>query len=273
MKRNYVLAVVRAVIMTLWVLSMPIIFLLLRTLRVPQHTSLPHVFHAGMRRLLGIRVHFEGQATEAAPALYVSNHISYLDIIVLGDLRAFFIAKSEVASWPVFGTLAQFQNTLFVERRAGHARRQIEQMQAHLNKGERLTLFAEGTSTNGQEVKPFKSSLFAAADLGDSERKVTIQPITVAYTHHAGKLMNQSERDFYAWYATMPFGSHFLNLFPLTSVDVTVKFHPVCFLEEFDSRKACADHCFAQVEQGLVDLVPDAVHAGSVNSDVTHTDA
>ena len=258
MQRRYWLVPIRVLALVIWLIIMPLLFLLLRALRVPGHTELVHVFHAGMCRIFSIRVHEQGKVTDASPALYVSNHISYLDIIVLGQLRSYFIAKSEVSSWPVFGQLAQFQNTLFIERKAGQAKQQTQVMQSHLRVGKRLTLFAEGTSTNGAEVVPFKSSLFAAAQLGDSGPRVAIQPITVAYVRHAGEPMTQTQRDHYAWYATMPFGGHFAGLFALKNVDVIIHFHPVCYLDEFDSRKECADHCQAVIATSLQDLLRKA---------------
>jgi len=92
-------------------------------------------------------------------------------------------------------------------------------MKTHLHKGNSLTLFPEGTSTDGIHVEPFKSSLLEAANLsgkGDSAKKVAIQPITVAYTHYNNeKIVDQSVRDNYAWYAKMPFAPHFFNLFSL----------------------------------------------------------
>ncbi len=258
MSKNYLIAPFRLIAVVFWVIFMPLLFLLCSTLRVPRYKELPHVFHAGMRFIFGIKVKKTGVATELKPALYVSNHISYLDIIVLGGLRAFFIAKSEVASWPVFGQLARFQNTLFIERKAGKARHQLDVMQTHLRKGERLTLFPEGTSTNGVMVEPFKSSLFEAANLKDSEQRVAIQPITVAYTRYDGKPMNQAERDHYAWYATMPFGSHFAKLFFLKKVEVNLVFHQVYYLDEFDSRKQCAEFCQQIIATTLDELISEA---------------
>jgi 1-acyl-sn-glycerol-3-phosphate acyltransferase len=108
-----------------------------------------------------------------------------------------------------------------------------------------------GASTNGAYVEPFKSTLFAAADLAEDSIRVPIQPITVAYTRQAGRPMDQTMRDYYAWYAKMPFTAHFKNLFALKIVDVKVHFHPVCYLDQFESRKLCAEHCHRLVAEQL----------------------
>ena len=78
--------------------------------------ALVHNFHRGVCRIIGIRTTVSGEQTKQPSVLYISNHVSYLDIFVMGFIRAYFIAKSEVASWPIFGPLARFQTTLLFER-------------------------------------------------------------------------------------------------------------------------------------------------------------
>lgn len=241
--------------MIVWIICMPFLFWCLKTLRVDYYRMLPHHFHFGVQKILGMEVEFRGSVHDTAPTLFVSNHISYLDVFALGTIRAFFIAKSEVANWPVLGQLARFQNTLFFERSAGRAKHQLEVMKQHLRDENNLILFPEGTSTEGVHVEPFKSSLFEAANLDTSTLRVAIQPITIAYTTQAGSKMNQAMRDHYAWYAKMPFTPHFLTLFFLQKVGVKVVFHPVCYLDEFATRKQCAEHCFALVSDELIKLV------------------
>ena len=143
-KKNYVLGLLRAISLTLWIIFTPLFFMLARFLRIPGHTQIPHIFHAGTCRILGIQVVESGEMSTARPTLYVSNHVSYIDIFILGRLPAYFIAKSEVSSWPVFGKLAEFQNTLFIERKAGKTNEQLQTLKDHLALGNSLTLFPEG---------------------------------------------------------------------------------------------------------------------------------
>ena len=235
---------------------MPLIYFILRMFRVPgvYEVMLP-MFHRGVCWILGLKVKIIGETSSEKPTLFVSNHVSYIDIFVTGYMLSFFVAKSEVANWPVFGKLANIQNTLFIERDPRKARQQIEVLRTHLRNRNNLTLYPEGTSTNGTFVEPFKPTLFAAADIADGPR-VAIQPMTVAYTHHAGEpIVEQAVRDHYAWYAKMPFLSHFFGLMPLKSVRAIIYFHPVCYLDEFENRKACADHCQRVVAQKLDDLI------------------
>ena len=251
-QRNYLHWFWRWPAFLLWLIVMPMLFFICKLLGLAIHKEIPHYFHRGVRFILGIKVSFTGEQSQQEPTIYISNHISYLDVFVLGSVRAYFMAKSEVASWPVLGQLARFQNTLFIERIPGKARHQLEVMQSHLKKNNNLILFPEGTSTDGTYVEPFKSSLFEAANLDDNDITVAIQPVTIAYTHQAGKQMDQMVRDNYAWYAKMPFTAHFFNLFALKKVGVNIHFHPVCYLDQFVTRKQCAEHCHKLVSEQLV---------------------
>jgi 1-acyl-sn-glycerol-3-phosphate acyltransferase len=220
LRKNYLVGALRLVVLLTWIVMMPIFFMLCRLLRIPGHSQIVPFFHAGTCRILGIGITKSGAMNEQRPTLYVSNHISYIDIFILGCLPAYFIAKSEVAGWPVFGKLAEFQNTLFIERKAGRAKQHLAILKNHFSQGNSLTLFPEGTSTDGVHVEPFKSTLFEAANLADEGAlRVAIQPITVAYTHYDNQLITSQEiRDHYAWYARMPFLPHFLGLMPLKKV-------------------------------------------------------
>lgn len=258
-QRNYFLVAPRVIALILWVLVMPLVLFMSNAIKHSGRTNLPRHFHRGVCWILGIRVSYSGELYQQSPALYLSNHISYLDAFALGKIKAYYISKTEVASWPIIGTYIRLQNTLFFERKAGRAKEQVGIMHAHLLGGKSLILFPEGTSTNGTYVEPFKSSLIASAELpivnGCSPPKVAIQPVTIAYTHHAGNKMDQTVRDYYAWYATMPFGSHAAALLALKKVDVKVHFHPVCYLDQFETRKVCAEHCHSVVFAKLLEFI------------------
>lgn len=207
------------------------------------------VFHRGVQRIFNLRPVYSGRLRTETPTLYVANHVSYLDVFVLGSvLPGSFIAKSEVAGWPLFGQLARLQNTLFFERDTRRAVEQARIMQGLFADGRNLIFFPEGTSTPGAHVEPFKSSLFQAAD---GELQVPIQPVTIAYRDYDGEPMTQAERDYYAWYLPMTFLDHFVNALGLRPATVQVVFHEPVTVAEFGSRKACAAHCERAVRHGL----------------------
>ena len=112
---------------------------------------LPQFFHRQWCRIFGIHGHVQGQISLHRPTLFVANHISYLDIIVLSSiLDASFIAKSEIADWPILGRLSRLQRTLFLEWRRPRAANQRDAISERLGAGDSLSLFPEGTSNDGQ---------------------------------------------------------------------------------------------------------------------------
>lgn len=120
-------------------------------------------WHNRLADILAIRISVEGHRP-LPPALLVSNHVSWLDIVVLGSLtHTHFLSKHEVRDWPVIGWLAARAGTLFIRRGSGEAGTISEQIAERLRADGLLTLFPEGTTTDGREVRPFFSRLFAAA--------------------------------------------------------------------------------------------------------------
>lgn len=129
-------------------------------------------------RILGVQLTVTGELSREA-RLWVANHISWLDIIALGSQETMtFVAKHEVANWPVMGYLARRIGTLFVRRGDAEQSAAIaEQMTWHLRQGKRLMLFPEGTTTNGERVLRFHSKLFQPAHLA----QVQVQAIALVY--------------------------------------------------------------------------------------------
>jgi len=135
--------------------------------------------------LLGLRVRVEGKPVKGN-ALYVANHISWLDIPALGgSVYARFIAKSEIAGWSLFGWLARLGGSVFVHRhKRSHARKQADEVSIALTEGRPVVLFAEGGTGDGIRLSPFRASLFAAAN----EVGVTVQPIALDYGARSGEI-------------------------------------------------------------------------------------
>ena len=131
-----------------------------------------------VQRVLGVRVCNVG-APAHAPVLFVANHVSWLDIIVLGSfIGTCFVSKSEVASWPVMGWLAKQGGTLFIHRgRHDSAAHIAHEMSQRLEQGERLLFFPEGTTTDGTGIKRFKNRLFQPA----LHAGASIQPVAIVY--------------------------------------------------------------------------------------------
>jgi lyso-ornithine lipid O-acyltransferase len=215
-------------------------------------TRLPKVYHALCCRLLGVQVDVRGTISNARPTLFVANHLSYLDIPVFSAaVETSFIAKREVASWPLFGWLAKLQRTVFVDRRAAGVHNERDDVARRLTQGGNLVLFAEGTSSDGTRLKPFKSALLSVAQQEVNGRAVVVQPVTIAYTHLDGMPLGRAWRPFVAWYGGMDMLPHGWYLLGLGRLTATLVFHDPVSFATFGSRKALAEHCQRVVAHGL----------------------
>jgi 1-acyl-sn-glycerol-3-phosphate acyltransferase len=221
--------------------------------RLPWRHSLPLFYHRICTRILGLEVVVRGTRITKGPVLVVSNHSSYLDITVLGSLiPGSFVAKSEVAGWPLFGMLAKLQRTAFVERKArSTVGRQRDDLRARLEQGDTLILFPEGTSSDGNRTLPFKTALFAVAGLRIGDAPLTVQPVSVTATRLDGIPMGFAFRPFYAWYGDMDLAPHLWRAFKQGRMTVEVEFHPPVTLDAVASRKALAEHCSRVIAQGV----------------------
>jgi len=221
-------------------------------LRLKLRETLPRFYHRLCTRLLGFRVVVRGRQLQDRPVLYVCNHVSYLDIMVLGSVvTGCFVAKSEVAGWPGFGLLAKLQRTVFVERRRSAVARHGDAIAERLKDGDNLILFAEGTSSDGTRVLPFKSGLLAAANHRVDDGPLKIQPVSISYTRLNGMPIGRGLRPFLAWYGDMELAPHLWEVVTLGLITVVVEFHPATSLPEAGSRKALARACHERVAAGV----------------------
>ncbi len=221
-------------------------------LGLPIKKVLPMVFHKQCCRIMGIKIERRGRQSRERPTLYVANHVSYLDIPVLGALiRGAFVAKSEVRGWPGFGFLATLQDTVFVARLASRTARHRDELASRLADEESLILFPEGTSGDGNRVLPFKSALLSAAETRPDGKPLTVQPVSIAYTKLDDLPLGRGLRPLFAWYGDMDLAPHLWQLAGLGRLTVVVRFHPPVTLAQFGSRKALANHCQAEVARGV----------------------
>ena len=213
---------------------------------------LPVVYHALCCRLLGIEIDRRGDISRKQPTLFVSNHLSYLDITVLSAvIETSFIAKREIAAWPLFGQLARLQRTVFIERRTTAVRNERDELARRLARGDNLVLFAEGTSSDGNRLRPFKSAFFSAAQNEVDGEPIAVQPVTIAYTHLDRMPLGRAWRPYITWFGDMDMLSHGWRFLGLGRVTATLHFHPPVRFDQFGSRKALAEHCETVIAHGL----------------------
>ena len=132
--------------------------------------------------LCGVRVSYSGEPLREGPALWVINHVSWLDIFAINHARAaVFIAKSEIRRWPLLGWLVAGADTIFIERASRHAVQKVARaMQDKFELGQVVGLFPEGTTSQGFDLLPFYANLFEPA----RRANVPIQPVALLFFHH-----------------------------------------------------------------------------------------
>lgn len=212
--------------------------------------ALMRLWFKGACRLTALDVRVTGVPWRGGPALMVANHVSYLDVPVLGSLLdVVFVAKEDVATWPLFGFLARLVRTAFISRKPAEAQRQARHLGERLRRGESLLAFPEGTSTDGFAVRPFKTALFAVAEDGPA---LWVQPVSIAYPRAAaGKALTHGLENHYAWYGEMTLLPHLFTVFGLEGAEVEVIFHEPVPAAGFADRKALARYCREVVSQGV----------------------
>lgn len=215
-------------------------------LRLPTRRAIPVLYHAIVHSLLGVRIRVIGRRMREHPLLIVSNHVSWLDISVITALApVVFVAKREIASWPLFGLLAKLQRSVFVDRSRRHKTQEVNsEIAQRLADGDPVVLFGEGTSSDGNRVLPFRTALIGAARdaLAEAEhaKHVWIQPLSIAYTRLLGMPLGRTHRPRVAWYGGSPLWPHLLGIARRGGVDVVVTWgEPLCF-EEASDRKMVA---------------------------------
>lgn len=217
---------------------------------------IPQLWHKGVCMIFGIRYEIVGTPNTGAQTLFMSNHLSYLDIPVIGSiLRASFVAKSEVAGWPLFGFLSKLQQTQFIERRRTKIKDERDKIAPVIATGRSLILFPEGTSTDGRSVRNFKPSLFSLA-FGHENKDLMVQPMTITVLSADGKTPEtQDERDVYAWHIDMDDSigveTHLWAFAHTSGAKLRITFHQPLKASDFDDRKVLASACHEKVAQGL----------------------
>ncbi len=241
-------------------------------------------WHRLICSILGLRISVVSLPNHKGPVLYAINHISWVDIVVLGGhiKNASFIAKSEVGSWGVFGFLATLHKTVFVNReRRSESAQQRDALTDRIKDGHSLILFPEGTSTDGMRVEKFKSALFSVAEKANeaSKEPLVVQPVTLAYTEVNGMPLIRSHKPWVAWLGETELLDHLRQLMGRATITVSLVYHPAITVAEAGNRKKLADYCETAVRAGLeranraeFTLGPRLAHS-SVSDETTFIDS
>jgi 1-acyl-sn-glycerol-3-phosphate acyltransferase len=201
---------------------------------------------------LGIDYHVQGQPP--VEGLVVSNHLSYLDILILSAaMPCFFVAKMEIGGWPFFGKAARTGGTIFLDRSSlASAMSVADQMSERLKLPIPVLLFPEGTSTDGSEVLPFHPRLIDPATSGGS-------PITAAAVRYI--IDGGVEERELCWYGDTEFVPHLLKALETPGFSARVRFGKPRF---YTDRRAAANATHKEVTSMRVQMpLPDDLCAAT----------
>jgi lyso-ornithine lipid O-acyltransferase len=221
---------------------------------------LPTLFHRVTARIIGLKVVVEGEPAEGRPLILVSNHVSWLDITALGSVAPLsFIAKAEIAGWPVFGLLAKMQRSIFVDRNNRNGTGKVNaEIAERLKEGDPIVLFAESTTSDGNRILPFRSALVGAAQeavISGGADQVWLQPVALAYNRLDGLPTGRMGRAKIGWYGDMDMLPHLKRVLRDGPIDVTIRFGtPVAFAPGSD-RKALTKQAEDEVRRMMTEAL------------------
>jgi 1-acyl-sn-glycerol-3-phosphate acyltransferase len=220
------------------------------SLRYRAVCRLMSIWGHGIAWMWGMRIQVSGPRPKA-PFFLVSNHIGYTDIVlVCAVCPAWFVSKSEVASWPGIGPLTRMANTIFINRETRKDVKRMNERIANLvREGGGVGFFPEGTTTDGTDVLPFKPSLLQpAVDLGI--------PVTLAAIDYQTPAGGPSPAELVAWYGDEDFAPHAKRLFAAQGFSVHIRFADEQL--QCDNRKDLA----VQARKAIQGMLRDMRHDG-----------
>jgi 1-acyl-sn-glycerol-3-phosphate acyltransferase len=247
-----------AAFLSLWVFFFGLVALVhvwISVLGVPNRwkiiSRLTRSFTLLLRTVLNVKVTVLGDEGQLERGGYViiSNHVSYVDGIVLGSLfPVLFVSKKEVKKWPLIGQWTTICGAVFIDRQhKDKISLLVDEIEQKLKQEANILLFPEGTSTHGERMLPFQTAPFAAP----LRHRSMIVPVTLAYTSIEEQAISVANRDLVYWYGDMDFISHFWRLLAVRSVEVMVTIQPKieCFryADTSAGRKQLAEDCYNRV--------------------------
>jgi len=227
---------------------------LLEKLSLPGWGFIASKYYRVLCALLRIRVRVVGNPVRDRAVLFVSNHVSWVDIVVIGSVTPVaFVAKREVASWPLVGITAKMQRTVFVDRGRRHQTGDaVGKIVKRVASGTSIVLFAEGTSSDGNRVLPFRSALLGAIEDQSGGGSILMQPMAITNIRQHGLPMGRQHRPLVAWYGDLDFMPHIKAFIERGVVDALVSYgDPVPADRDID-RKAMSKRLEETVRELLV---------------------
>lgn len=212
--------------------------LYLRTVRKNARTIL---------NVMGVQVQVDGSENLRSGQNYlmVANHMSYLDALIMAAHEsAAFVTSIEMKETPVLGILTEVGGCLYVERRSKeNIHNEIAEIEEALRVGFHIVIYPEATSTNGEQLRPFKRPLFLAA----VNTKKPVLPVVIQYEEIDGEKVTRANRDTVCWYGKMSFGPHFFGLMGVDCIRVRLKVLPEIPITSESTRDTLMEAAFEKI--------------------------
>lgn len=205
-KTTLIRVIIRVAGVLIWTLCAALVQSLLLLLPGRGKVWFARVYWRVVGWFIGLKLDIEGRPTLHHPALFVANHCSWLDIVSLGSvLPACFVAKAEIAGWPGISLVAKLGRTVFVSRSRQAVAQEQRVLEQRLKSGDSLILFPEGTTSDGNRVRPFASAFFT---LAFDAPQPWVQPVTIVYNEIEGQPVRRFDRQLVAWHGDMDLWPH-----------------------------------------------------------------
>ena len=245
-------AVMRLLVLLIYTfLTVCIAIILNRVAPYPIHRAWLRLWYSTILKLLGFSVQVTGKLPEKQGMLIVSNHSSYMDILVIGSLLpVHFTPKSTIRHWPFIAQMVGVSQPIYIDRNDRRAIQiQNQRIATAIAAGKNVVLYPEGTTSNGTCVYPFKTGFFACLEVAASP--IPVLPVTITYPSCDGMMLTQNTPSPIAWYGDMTLMPHLWQLLKRSRTQVHVTVHHPVTLPGFPSRKALALDCETQIRHTL----------------------
>lgn len=246
-------ATIKLLLLALWILAcLPAAWLAKKLDKKYAYERCVLIANKGILWIIGIRVEVSGELSRSRPLLAVSNHISYLDVFILGSQAAFkYTPKAEVASWPWIGALCRLQDCIFIDRRAQKLVDANKTILQALTNGNVVIVFPEATTSDGLRTLPFKSGFFSLIE-DNKLQPIVVQPIAITYTHIWKLPIDSMQWPDIAWYGDMELMPHLWNLLKMGGITAKLSYLPPIKSEGINRKqlaKICEQTIAGEVEK------------------------
>lgn len=247
----YILGVIRVVLLVALILLFLPFITVSKIILQNNHAFFIQFLYKTICFVLGLRIKLHNFKRKKG-TLFISNHSSYLDVLVLGSVIKYicFTPKAEVRKWPIVGYCAYISDCVFINRSSKkESIKNSNEIMLNLNKGKSVHIFPEGTTNNGRKLLNFKTTLLCVAE----QNKVNIVSVAIVYKKLGLKKIKGDDIDYIAWYGTASLLPHMIRLFSKFSIEAHLFFKKIEY-NESSTRKEIGNLAKSFIEEKLVTL-------------------